>query len=91
MYSKGQKAGTVKFSLTPKPGSKTVRVAGDFSDWRPVAMKKRKDGAFAGNVRVQLGRFEYKFIVDGEWIKDPDNSNWAMNPFGTFNSVGQVD
>jgi hypothetical protein len=30
---------------------------------------------------------EYKFLVGQQWITDPDNSEWARNPYGTMNSV----
>jgi len=91
MYSKGRKKGTVRFVLKPDGGAHKVAVAGDFSDWKPVPLGKGKSGAFVRHVPVSQETFEYKFIVDGQWMKDPDNSRWAKNPFGTFNSVAPVD
>jgi len=34
-----------------------------------------------------VGKHLYKFIVDGKWIKDPDDPLWEGNEFGTDNSV----
>lgn len=87
MIDKGSKKGSTKFSVKPASGAKQVGVAGDFTDWKPSAMRKQKDGSFAATIAVPPGAHEYKFVVDGQWIVDPDNSKWAMNSFGTLNSV----
>jgi len=89
MYSKGKKS-TIRFAIKPTGSVKEVRVAGDFNDWRPVALKKQNDGTFAVNVPCVRDSFQYKFIVDGQWVTDPDHSHWASNPFGTVNSIGYV-
>jgi hypothetical protein len=36
------------------------------------------------------GRYQYKFLVDGEWIVDPAASQNVANAFGTLNSVLEV-
>lgn len=90
MISKGQKKGTLKFSMKPANGAKEVAVAGDFTGWKPVQMKKQKDGSFSLMVALSEGAHEYKFIVDGQWVVDPDNNKWALNPYGTLNSVAQA-
>lgn len=90
MFARGTKKGTIKFSVTPSNGAKKVQIAGDFTDWRPVDMRKQKNGAYAATVPVPGGSHEYKFIFDGQWVVDPDNSAWAVNPFGTLNSVAQL-
>lgn len=90
MFSKGQKKGTVKFSVKPSGGVKKAAVAGDFSEWKLVELRKQKDGSFAATVPLKAGSYEYKFVLDGEWVVDPDNNAWALNPYGTLNSVAQV-
>jgi len=90
MYWKGQHKGTAEFFIRPFGGAREAFVAGDFSQWRPVAMKRQKNGLFATQVAAAPGRHEYKFIVDGLWVADPDHSNWARNSFGTMNSVATV-
>jgi len=91
MYSKGRKKGTVRFALEPKVGADEVAVAGDFNNWEPVPLRKGEGGVFVRHVPISQKTFEYKFIVDGRWVKDPDNSHWAKNAFGTFNSVAPED
>jgi 1,4-alpha-glucan branching enzyme len=90
MYEKGRKKGIMQFSVTVTNGAKEVAIAGDFTSWKPLAMKKQKSGRFAVTVELPPGVYEYRFLADGEWLSDPDHSHWAPNPFGTFNSVAQV-
>ena len=90
MYDKGQKKGTVRFSMVPSDGSKKVALAGNFNDWKPAPMRKQKGGRFSVSVDLPPGTYEYKFIVDDQWVVDPDTNTWAMNPYGTFNSVAQI-
>lgn len=90
MFGKGQKKGTVKFSIKASNGAKSAELAGDFTDWEPIEMKKQKTGNFAVTVPLTSGTYQYKFIVDGQWVADPDNDLWAPNPYGSLNSVAQV-
>lgn len=90
MFGKGQKKGTVKFSVKAVNGVKMAQLAGDFTDWRPVEMKKQKDGTFSVVMPLVAGSYEYKFVLNGEWVVDPDNNSWALNPYGTLNSVAQI-
>ena len=90
MYTKMQKKGTVRFAIRPGGEAKKVELAGCFSGWKPLPMQPQKDGTFVKVMPLPAGTYEYKFIVDGQWRGDPDHSNWAMNPFGTLNSVAQI-
>ena len=91
MFKKGTKKDTIRFSLKPGSSITKVEIAGDFNEWVPTLMKKQKGGEFALILNIQPGTYEYKFIVDGDWQVDPDHSAWALNPFGTLNSVIQVE
>ena len=69
--------------------ARRVFLAGDFTDWKPLRMRKRA-GAFSITLSLPPGRHQYKFIVDDTWILDPDNSDWAVSPMRTRNSVVRV-
>lgn len=72
----------------------SVSVVGSFNGWSPTAtrMVKRDDGAWQVKVRLQPGRFEYKFAVDGSnWIQDPSNPEAVNDGFGGRNSVLVVE
>lgn len=90
MYEKGPRKGTLRFTVQPATQAAKVHVAGDFNGWKPLAMRKLKMGAYAANVPAKPGKHEYKFLVDGQWIADPDNPSKVANAFGTENSVAKV-
>ncbi len=90
MVSRGNKGGTTRFSHHPAEGTRNVFVAGDFTGWEPKPMRRKGDGQFVVVLPVPPGEHEYKFVVDGQWITDPDNASFAMNPFGGLNSVVTV-
>lgn len=83
------KSGMLKFSLKPAWAAKKVVLAGTFSNWQPVQMTKQKDGSYSAQVAAPPGSHQYRFIVDDNWIEDPDNKVRVPNPFGGANSVAQ--
>ena len=92
MFNKGRKKDTIRFSFRPRPEVpvKKVQLVGDFSEWQPITMPRQKGGNYALSVELIPGPHEYKFIVDGNWLVDPDNNSWSLNPYGTLNSVAQL-
>ena len=70
--------GTVTFSLK-NPEAKAVYLAGAMTGWGDgkKLMSKDKDGVWSIKLRLgDVGQdWEYKFIVDGNWIADPSNIN----------------
>jgi 1,4-alpha-glucan branching enzyme len=91
MITKGHKKGTTRFSVAPGEGVGKVYLAGDFNGWRPQAMRRQKDGSFVKIVSLPKGAHEYKFLLDGKWMTDPDHGAWALNAHGTMNSVAVVE
>jgi 1,4-alpha-glucan branching enzyme len=90
MFSNGRKKGTFRFQLQTSNSVKKVCVAGDFSDWEPVRMKKQKNGSYAVTMPLSAGSYQYKFQVNEDWLLDPDNHNNALNSFGSLNSVAEI-
>ena len=90
MYEKGKRKGTVKFAIKVPGTPQTVLLAGDFNNWKPTAMEKRKDGMFVAAVPVSASTVEYKYVVDGKWVTDPDHANFAVSPSGTVNSFATI-
>ena len=90
MFTKGRKNGTIRFSYSSQDGARKVCLAGSFSQWQPVTMRKQKNGSFAVTVEVPAGTHEYRFIVDGRWTTDPDNESYVPNPYGSANSIAQA-
>ena len=44
-------------------------------------------GAWKATLWLPAGRYEYRFVADGQWISDPSAREWVKNTFGTANSV----
>jgi hypothetical protein len=62
------------FKLKGYTQAKQVVLAGSFNRWRTdeLLMQKMNDGWELSYI-LPSGTHEYKFIVDGSWIADPDN------------------
>lgn len=77
-----------QFKLMGYGLAKTVTLAGDFNDFNPSSLKMRKEGdSWVVNIHLNPGKHIYKFIVDGNWIRDPANPEWEQNSYNTGNSV----
>lgn len=80
------------------PAAQTVCVAGTFNDWHPEAtpMTRDDEGEWTVELDIPPGRYEFKFVVDGQWCCEPgrDDANLECecvpNPFGTMNRVLDV-
>ena len=78
----------ITFSLEDA-GAQSVFVLGDFNDWDETSLplKKNKKGTWERKIKLEPGRYEYKFMVDGNWRIDINNSQLSQNNFGTTNNV----
>ena len=78
----------VEFSLN-LPDARSVAVVGTFNDWDPhrTPMRLESKGTWKAAVWLPAGRYEYRFIADGQWISDPSARECAQNTFGSTNSV----
>ncbi len=72
--------------------AKSVCVAGTFNEWNPqkTPLSAVGGGRWAGDLPVKAGRYEYLFVVDGQWLPDPNAKESVENPFGGKNSVLEV-
>jgi chromosome partitioning protein len=69
--------------------AQSVAVAGTFNDWDPsrTPMSPSQEGAWKVTVWLPAGRYEYRFVVDGQWISDPSAKECVPNNFGSTNSA----
>ncbi len=86
MVGRGARTGSVRFEYVPQNGAREVRLAGSFNNWTPRPMRKRY-GRFVAVEDLAPGEYEYKLIVDGRWVLDPDNTRSVPNQFGGLNSL----
>lgn len=92
-------AGEVDFTCHA-PEAKAVFVAGTFNDWKPDAtpLQHQSEGNWAVKTPLAPGRYEFKFIVDGQWCCEPGCegeyhgcSKCVPNECGTMNRVLEVE
>lgn len=78
---------------SPAPEAQEVYLAGDFNNWDSSAnpMKKDKKGIWKTALSLKPGRYEYRFLVDGNWENDPSCCNCVPNEFGSQNCVRIVE
>ena len=71
--------------------AESVAVAGDFNGWNHLARPLTRNSAGLWSTEIvgpQAGRFEYKFVIDGNrWLEDPSNGMKTPDTFGGLNSV----
>ncbi|GAB1858148.1 hypothetical protein MHTCC0001_29850 [Flavobacteriaceae bacterium MHTCC 0001] len=92
-YLKSKPVCKVTFSIEAEDAKKVV-VVGSFNDWnaKKAPLKKLKNGTFKGTVDLEKDNsYEFKYIVDGEYINDTAADAYAWNDYaGAENSVVTV-
>lgn len=73
------------------PAAGEIFLAGDFNGWEnnsaKFRMRKYKGDIWKKKVTLKPGRYEYQFVVDGNWWTDPENPERTESPYGSANSV----
>ena len=82
--------GVVNFHHTD-PDASSVELAGDFTDWDQNAIAMTEiNGVWRTTQQLEPGEHQYKFIVDGTWITDPENPETVEDGQGGMNSLLDV-
>jgi chromosome partitioning protein len=70
------------------PAAAHVQLAGDFNDWLPERTEMVETGSvWIRTLKLPPGRYRYRYVVDGEWRRDPHNVAAEPSPFGGEDSV----
>jgi len=83
---------TVCFEFTSAAAGK-VCLAGSFNDWSVEALpmvRMGDDGRWVKNLVLPPGRYEYRLVVDGQWVDDSRAIEFVPNPHGGVNAVVKV-
>ena len=75
------------------PEAETVAVAGDFNEWSERSFQLRDpdgDGIWTGEAPLSPGLHKYMFVVDGEWMTDPQADRYVDDGFGNRNALIEV-
>lgn len=95
---RNQSSGCIEF-ICHAPDAQSVFVAGSFNAWQVNAtpLSRGEDGTWKVSLNLAPGRYEWKFIVDGQWCCEPGCDgphsgcpNCVTNEFGTMNRVLEV-
>ena len=86
----------VQFSLRISDGkAHTVAIAGDFNGWNSQANLLEDpdgDGIWTGTLKLEPGRYEYMFVLDGEkWFPDPNALRYVKDGFGNKNAILEIN
>jgi len=71
------------------PDAQSVSLAGDFNGWDPSdrPLKRDASGEWKTTLTLPTGEYQYRFVVDGDWVDDPQCDRRAPNSFGSLNCV----
>lgn len=72
------------------PENAKVQIAGDFNNWVPIGLHLTEAGekrVWQTDISLVPGTYEYKYLVDGNWMPDPANDKTVEGTFGGINSV----
>ena len=72
------------------PNANSVAVTGEFTNWSRDGIPMQKDETdtlWKIVLDIKPGEYEYRYIVDGVWMRDPNNRDYIRNEFGQENSL----
>lgn len=74
------------------PEAKEVYVAGDFNSWEldDNSRMVNHNGTWSKKMPLNCGSYHYRFVIDGKWIEDFNNSKREVNPYGQLNSLLEI-
>ena len=80
--------GNTTFHLKGHKDARIVAVAGSFNTWNQSQVLCGREGEdWICRIDLTTGKYTYKFIIDGDWILDPDNPATEDDERGFTNSV----
>jgi chromosome partitioning protein len=75
------------------PGATSVKIVGNFNNWIPAdgsIMERKDDGTWTKSYSLAPGSYQYRFVVDGIWVEDNNNTRFIDNSYGGKNSVIEI-
>ena len=76
------------FFAVEAPGARRVQLVGDFNAWSLDASEMTQMGCVWTRVlKLEPGRYQYRYVIDGAWRSDPLNTDVEPSPYGGHNSV----
>ncbi len=79
--------------LTVKaPQASEVFIAGEFNNWKldENSRMEQTNGCWTKRLKLDNGKYRYRFVIDGNWSEDPANPVTQLNNYGTLDSLLEV-
>ena len=84
--------GSAVFRLKGYAEANIVALAGSFNNWNQSQIICNHEGdEWVCRVDLNPGIYTYKFIVDGNWLLDPANSQTVEDEAGNINSMIEIE
>ncbi|MCB0082694.1 MAG: isoamylase early set domain-containing protein [Caldilineaceae bacterium] len=79
----------VLFELPAFLWADRIFVVGEFNAWdqRSLPMTQDHRGIWQLELDLPVGRYEYRYLVNGRWLTDSQADTLVPNEFGSLNSV----
>jgi hypothetical protein len=83
--------GNTTFKIKGYPEASLVVLTGTFNNWNQSQLLFAREGDdWVCRVDLDPGVYQYKFILDGDWLLDPSNPDTAEDEAGNVNNVLEV-
>lgn len=87
--------GSVRFNFQPQGRVKKIYLAGNFNGWNPgnddyLLSDEDGDGIYSITIKLEPGTYQYKFVIDSRWTKDPNSPAAHPDGFGGQNGKFEV-
>jgi len=93
-YAKSGKTCRVTFKLPKGNAVSSAALCGSFNDWDVSShpMKPLRDGSFTVSLSLKTGQvYQFRYYLDeARWANDESADGYAVNEFGSQNSVIEV-
>ena len=77
--------------VVPALDKESVAVVGDFNAWEATPLADdNNDGIWTVAIPLPPGRYEYAFVIDGQWWGQDPLADEYVRTFGQYSSVRYV-
>jgi 1,4-alpha-glucan branching enzyme len=80
----------VVFELPSCVWADRISLTGDFNGWREndIMLQQARSGVWQATVDLPLGaRYQFRYVVDGQWCTDSHADGMSDNTYGSQNSL----
>lgn len=78
--------------LLYRPDANAIAMSGSFNGWKTVSLFRKKDDPATWGIQFLLppGEYSYKYIINEQWVPDPENYSMVQDENGNWNSSFRI-